>query len=114
MDERTRTTDDDLTPRPAAEHAANCASACRQGAPVTATRIGIGLIIVVLLALGAYQIGRWVHGRPRRRPDAWRSSRAAIGRRLDGRDQGNIRVIVNALGTVTPIATVTVQTQISG
>ena len=27
---------------------------------------------------------------------------------------GNIRVIVNALGTVTPLATVTVQTQISG
>src|SRR6202035_5199076 len=28
--------------------------------------------------------------------------------------QGDIRVIVNALGTVTPIATVTVQTQING
>ena len=28
--------------------------------------------------------------------------------------QGDIRVIVNALGTVTPIATVTVQTQLSG
>ena len=28
--------------------------------------------------------------------------------------QGDIRVIVNALGTVTPIATVAVQTQLSG
>jgi membrane fusion protein, multidrug efflux system len=76
--------------------------------------IGIGLIILVLLGLGAYQIGRWVL-----------APQQATGRRaqLQGGQQSvgastvtlnDVPVVVNALGTVTPIATVTIQSQISG
>jgi membrane fusion protein, multidrug efflux system len=108
MDERTRTTDDDLAPNlrrtvpePDVQHR-----------PRLRNRIGVGLIVVILLALGTYQIARWV-----------RAPQPASGRYQAGGLQsvgaatiapGNIRVVVNALGTVTPLATVTVQTQISG
>src|SRR5579863_2116161 len=112
MDERTRTTDDDLTP--------GLAPGLRRTAPAPAvkarrysvTRIGVGLIIIVLLGLGAYQIERWVT-----------APKAATGRVVVNATQSvgastvvtnNVPVIVNALGTVTPIATVTVQSQISG
>ena len=112
MDERTRTTDDDLRP--------DLAPSLRRAAPApevkarrySATRIGIGLIIVALLALGAYQIARWVT-----------AGKAPTGRVAVNAIQSvgastvvtnNVPVIVNALGTVTPIATVTVQSQISG
>ena len=111
MDERTRTTNDDLAP--------TCAG-LRRTAPepvvkarrFTATRIGIGLIVVALLALGAYQIARWVT-----------AAKAPTGRVAVSATQSvgastvvtnNVPVVVNALGTVTPIATVTVQSQISG
>src|ERR1700676_5657194 len=107
MDERTRRTDDDLAPN------------IRRAAPepdvrarwLTKFRVSLGLIAVVL-ALGVYQIARWV-----------KSAAPAGGRFPQGAAQtvgaatvvlGNIRVIVNALGTVTPLATVTVQTQING
>ena len=45
---------------------------------------------------------------------AWRPNiqNSSVGAATIG--QGDIRVIVNALGTVTPIATVAVQTQLSG
>jgi multidrug efflux system membrane fusion protein len=112
MDERTRTTNDDLTP--------DLAPSLRRTAPeptvkarrFTATRIGIGLIVVALLALGAYQIARWVT-----------AAKAPTGRVAVSATQSvgastvvtnNVPVVVNALGTVTPIATVTVQSQISG
>jgi membrane fusion protein, multidrug efflux system len=112
MDERTRTTDEDLTP--------GLAPGLRRTAPqpevkarrYSATRIGIGLIVIVLIALGVYQIGRWVTG-----------AKAPTGRVVVNATQSvgastvvtnNVPVIVNALGTVTPIATVTVQSQISG
>jgi membrane fusion protein, multidrug efflux system len=107
MDERTRRTDDDLAPN------------IRRAAPepdvrarwLTKFRVSLGLIAVVL-ALGVYQIARWVKSAP-----------PAGGRFPQGAAQtvgaatvvlGNIRVVVNALGTVTPLATVTVQTQING
>jgi multidrug efflux system membrane fusion protein len=107
MDERTRRTDDDLAPN------------LRRAAPDpivktpsrTKFRIGLGLI-AILLAFAVYQAVRWV-----------RSSSPAGGRFPQGALQtvgaatvttGNIRVIVNALGTVTPLATVAVQSQISG
>jgi len=81
-----------------------------KGPPRPARRIIIGTIVVLGLALATYQIVGWVRsGQPSGgRPQAPQSVGAAtIGR-------GDIRVIVNALGTVTPIATVTVQTQIDG
>ncbi len=62
-------------------------------------RTGIGIIVLVLLAFGIYETARWVRSAP---PPA---STAALG---------DVRVILNELGTVTPLATVTVQTQING
>ena len=77
------------------------------------TRIGIGLIVVALLALGIYQIARWVTARQ----GADRTLSAVSATQSVGASTvvlNNVPVVVNALGTVTPIATVTVQSQISG
>src|SRR3984957_5217722 len=107
MDERTRKTDDDLAPdvrRPASEPDVKTQWRSK-------FRIGAALI-ALLLAFLIYQTVRWVSAVP-----------PAAGRFPQGGSQtvgaattvlGNIRVIVNALGTVTPLATVTVQTQING
>ena len=107
MDERTRKTDDDLAPdvrRPASEPDVKTQWRSK-------FRIGAALI-ALLLAFLTYQTVRWVSSAP-----------PAAGRFPQGGLQtvgaatvvlGDIRVIVNALGTVTPLATVTVQTQING
>ncbi len=107
MDERTRRTDEDLAPtfrRLAPKPGIGVRS--RSG-----LRVGVGLVLV-LLAFAAFQIVRWVKTAP-----------PAGGRFPQGAQQsvgaatvttGDIREIVNALGTVTPLATVTVQTQING
>jgi multidrug efflux system membrane fusion protein len=111
MDERTRKTDEELAPnlrRTTPEPVV-------RGPTFSPTRIAVGLVIVVLLGLGAYQIGRGVL-----------APQPATGRRAQLQASGlqsvgaatatlnNVPVLVNALGTVTPIATVTVQSQISG
>ena len=73
-------------------------------------RLGIGLVLALGLVFAVYQIVHWMHA-----PQT--SGRFAGGLQSVGGATvalGDIRVIVNALGTVTPIATVTVQTQISG
>ena len=112
MDERTRTTDDDLKPGLAPGLRRTAPQPAVKARRYSATRIGIGLIIIVLLALAAYQIERWVT-----------TGKAPAGRVVVNATQSvgastvvtnNVPVIVNALGTVTPIATVTVQSQISG
>ena len=107
MDERTRRTDDEVAPE------------LRQTAPVPVVksrtfsklRIGIGLIVVAALGLGIYQIAHSVRPTP------------PAGGRFQGGVQSvgaataalnNVPVYVDALGTVTPVATVTVQSQISG
>ena len=112
MDERTRTTNDDLTP--------DLAPSLRRTAPeptvkarrFTATRIGIGLIVVALLALGAYQIARWVTAAMAPTGRVAVSATQSVG--ASTVVTNNVPVVVNALGTVTPIATVTVQSQSSG
>ena len=108
MDERTRPTDQELAPH------------FRRASPqpevksrrLSKTRIGVGLVVAVALALGIYQITR-----------SLQTPQAPGGRSPQGLVQSvgastvslhDIPVIVNALGTVTPLATVTVQTQISG
>ncbi len=112
MDERTRPTDEDLTPGVAPGLRRTVPQPAVKARRYSATRIGVGLIIVALLALGAYQIERWVT-----------AEKAPTGRVAVNATQSvgastvvtnNVPVIVNALGTVTPIATVTVQSQISG
>jgi membrane fusion protein, multidrug efflux system len=108
MDERTRTSDDELgpnlrrtTPEPIVI-----------SRPYSKLRIGLGIAIAIALVIAAYEI---VH--TARAPQPANSRSAAGGLQSVGAATvalGNIRVIVNALGTVTPLATVTVQTQISG
>ena len=108
MDERTRTSDDELgpnlrrtTPEPIVI-----------SRPYSGLRIGLGIAIAIALVIAAYEI---VH--TARAPQPANSRSAAGGLQSVGAATvalGNIRVIVNALGTVTPLATVTVQTQISG
>jgi membrane fusion protein, multidrug efflux system len=111
MDERTRKADDEASPD------------LRRTAPAPIVkgrsrrgRIVVGLIILIAVVAGGYLIlrsGRTVQpsatgGRTQQAAGVPQSVGAAtIG-------TGDIRVIVNALGTVTPIATVTVQTQIDG
>jgi membrane fusion protein, multidrug efflux system len=108
MDERTRNTDDDLAP------------SLRRTAPGPIIRtqshtgrlIGLGLI-AILLGLAVYQAVRFIHApAPRGGRSAAQGAPQTVGAATVA--LGNIRVIVNALGTVTPIATVTVQSQISG
>jgi len=107
MDERTRKTDDDLAPslrRPAPEPDVTTRSRSR-------FRIGVGLI-AILLAFGVYETVRWTKSAPPaggRFPQGGLQTVGASTVAL-----GDIREIVNALGTVTPLATVTVQTQING
>ena len=78
--------------------------------PRTRFRVGVGLI-AILLAFAVYETVHWLKSAPsggRFPQGALQSVGAATVA------TGNIREIVNALGTVTPIATVTVQTQING
>ncbi len=110
MDERTRKSDEGLTP--------NLRRTTPQpdvkGGTFSKTRIAVGLIIVILLGLGVYQIGRWVLAP---QPATGRRAQLQAGLQSVGAATvtlNSVPVVVNALGTVTPIATVTVQSQISG
>jgi len=81
--------------------------------PIRRSRLGwVGaLLVAIVLAFVAYRV--FVVPAPQER--AGRSAANAaqpIGAATVG--TGNIRIVVNALGTVTPLATVTVRTQING
>jgi membrane fusion protein, multidrug efflux system len=106
MDERTRRTDDEAAPdvhRTVPAPIIESQSGGRR-------RLVIGLIILIAVAGGAYPIFRLIHpGQPSARNQ---QAAQSVGVATVGR--GDVRVVVNALGTVTPIATVTVQTQIDG
>jgi len=104
MDERTRSRVENLAPN------------LRRMAPEVWTRSSpryrIGLIVVAfLLALVGYEIWHWAKSAPPagRFPQGGLQTVGAATVAL-----GDIRVIVDALGTVTPLATVTVVTQING
>ncbi len=110
MDERTRRTDDETTPglRPTLPATPVVKSRPRR------TKLIVGLIVLIGLAAGGYLIYRTQYA-TQPAATATRNPQTApqsVGAATIG--QGDIRVIVNALGTVTPIATVTVQTQIDG
>jgi len=70
-------------------------------------------VLMALVGLGL-GIGYWLrsHGAPSQGGEAAQSAAEPVGAATIG--TGDIRIVVNALGTVTPLATVTVQTQISG
>ena len=111
MDERTRRTDKDLAPdtrRLIPEPFKPWVKA----PPRSRWRIGIGVIVLLVLGFAIYETAHWVRtatppgGRfPQGAPQTVGTSTAALG---------DVRVILNELGTVTPLATVTVQTQING
>jgi multidrug efflux system membrane fusion protein len=110
MDERTRASD--------TQTSAEFRRATPPPAPAVEKRragsgIAVGLVLLIVTLLGCYLIVRLSVPRPA--DNAARDSQAAsqpVGAATIGR--GNVRVTVSALGTVTPIATVTVQTQING
>ena len=75
-------------------------------------RTGIGILVLLVLAFGIYETARWVRSAP---PPGGRFPQGAV--QTVGASTaalGDVRVILNELGTVTPLATVTVQTQING
>jgi membrane fusion protein, multidrug efflux system len=108
MDEKIRTTPPEYPPEPISRD--------RTLPRPTRTRSGLrrflGFLVVVGLLVGAYEV---FHPAP---APVGRGNRAAqnvpqpVGAATIGK--GDIRVIINALGTVTPLATVTVKTQIGG
>jgi membrane fusion protein, multidrug efflux system len=108
MDERTRRTADEATPglRPTAP------------APVVERRLGggfrvvIGIIVLIAFVVGAYLLFRSIFNAPSSGGSRFSQGAQSIGVASVG--QGDIRVVLNALGTVTPIATINVQTQIDG
>ena len=109
MDERTRRTDDEATP----DVRRTVPAPIIEQQPGGRRRLIIGLIVLIVVVAGSYLVFRSVFtaqpagGARNRQAGAQSVGVATIGR-------GDIRVIVNGLGTVTPIATVTVQTQIDG
>ncbi len=75
-------------------------------------RLTGGLVLVIIVGFG---INRWLHRPPPPQVGNHTSVQSLaqpVG--VASITSGNIRVTINALGTVTPIATVTVVTQISG
>jgi multidrug efflux system membrane fusion protein len=111
MDERTRTTDEQIAPklRRTLPTAPVVKSKPRRG------KLIVGLIVLIGLAAGGY----WAYRSQYATQPASTAQRTvpqgapqSVGAATIG--QGDIRVIVNALGTVTPLATVTVQTQVNG
>jgi multidrug efflux system membrane fusion protein len=107
MDERTRRSNDEVAPD-------------IRTVPVPKSKAGrsryvVGAIILIAIAGGGYLIFRAFSG-SQPSASASRNQQAgapqSVGAATIGK--GDIRVLVNALGTVTPIATVTVQTQIDG
>ena len=108
MDERTRTSDDELAPnlrRTAPEPDVI-------SLPSSKLRVGLGLAIAIGLVVAAYEIVHLYRAPPPANPRFAAGGLQSVGAATIA--PGNIRVVVNALGTVTPLATVTVQTQISG
>jgi multidrug efflux system membrane fusion protein len=109
MDERTRRTDKDLAPD-ARRLIPEPFKPWVKAPPRSRWRIGIGVIVLLVLGFAIYETAHWVRpppgGRfPQGAPQTVGTSTAALG---------DVRVILNELGTVTPLATVTVQTQING
>jgi len=109
MDERTRTTDEDLAP--------NLRRTLPEPDVISRprSRLGfyLGLIILIGIAAAAYQIvktSKAPQGAPQRFGQYGGQQSVGVATVA----QGDIQVVVNALGTVTPLATVTVQTQING
>ena len=80
--------------------------------PPSRLRTALWLGLVLLIAAG---IAWWIHTRPAPQSPAGRFTGAgAMPVVIANAEQGDIAITYNALGTVVPLATVTVQTQIAG
>jgi len=109
MDERTRRTGDEAAP----DVHPTVPAPVFEPRPGGRRRLVIGLIVLIGILLVGYLIYRSLSGAPPGAAGRYQQQAAQpVGAATVG--TGDIRVIVNALGTVTPIATVTVQTQIDG
>jgi membrane fusion protein, multidrug efflux system len=108
MDERTRRSDDELAP--------NLRRTTPEpdviSRPSSKLRAGLGIAVAIGLVVAAYEIVHLYRAPAPANPRSAAGGLQSVGAATIA--LGNIRVIVNALGTVTPLATVTVQTQISG
>ena len=111
MDERTRRTDKELAPG-ARRLIPEPFKPWVKAPPRSRWRIGIGVVVLVLLGFAIFETVHWV-----------RTATPPGGRFPQGALQtvgaataalGDVRVVLNELGTVTPLATVTVKTQIAG
>jgi len=100
MDERTRRTGDDLKLPPDVKTRSHARG-----------RI-VATLIVILIVLAGYETVHWIKSAPSGGGRFPQGALQSVG--ASTVTTGNIREIVNALGTVTPLATVTVQTQING
>jgi multidrug efflux system membrane fusion protein len=81
------------------------------------TKLVVGLIVLIGLVAGGYWLYRTQYATTTQPASSSKRSAPQVPAQSVGVatiGQGDVRVIVNALGTVTPIATVTVQTQING
>src|SRR5882757_4818677 len=110
MDERTPRSDAEAAP----EYLRTVPPLVVERQRTGSARLVIGLVMVIAALSGGYIVFRSLHST---HPvgAAGHNAQAApqpVGAATIG--QGDIRVIINALGTVTPIATITVQTQING
>ena len=112
MDERTRRTDEELAPGARRLIPEPLVQPWVKAPPRSRWRIGIGVIVLVLLALGVYETARWVRTAPSPGGRFPQGALQTVG--ASTAVLGDVRVILNELGTVTPLATVTVQTQING
>jgi membrane fusion protein, multidrug efflux system len=109
MDERTRRTDDDLAPN----LRRTAPDPIITEKPYSKLRIGLGIVVAIGIIVAAYEILHYARApQPANTRFGAAGAAQSVGAATIG--TGNIRVVVNALGTVTPLATVTVQTQISG
>ena len=81
--------------------------------PAPKKRSWLGLLVVVVLAAAA--VGWYFYG-PQRAPQQTRANQGAVAMPVVAAPAvtGDIDITINALGTVTSLATVTIRSQISG
>src|SRR6201982_2480190 len=111
MDERTRRTDKELAPS-ARRLIPEPFKPWVKAPPRSRWRIGIGAVVLLLLGFAIYETVHWVRTAT---PPGGRFPQGAL-QTVGGSTAavGEVPVVLNELGTVTPLATVTVQTQING